>query len=41
MMMICFNTNLFNSMGKARMVSGEWQLMNQSDIWIVELRHHV
>ena len=33
--------NLFNSVGEARVVGGEWHLMNKSDVGIVQLRHHV
>ena len=34
-------TNLFNSVCKARLVGGEWHLMNQGNVMIVQLGHHV
>ena len=37
----CCKTNLFDSVGEARVVGGEWHLMNKSDVGIVQLRHHV
>jgi len=34
-------TNLFDGMGEAWLICGEWHLMNECNVRAVQLKHHV